>query len=44
MATGPLKPFATQTLDCDEEFSEFCENFTFSDTVFYYFLINYFDL
>lgn len=33
MAAGSSKQFATKALDCDEEFSEFCENFSFSDSV-----------
>ena len=33
MAAGSSKPFSTNSLDCDEEFSEFCENFSFSDEV-----------
>ncbi|CRL04719.1 CLUMA_CG017779, isoform A [Clunio marinus] len=32
MATACPKSFTSKTLDCDEEFSEYCENFTFSDT------------
>jgi hypothetical protein len=33
MATGSSKSFSTKSLDHDEEYSEFCENFAFSDTV-----------
>lgn len=38
MAAGPSKSFSTKSLECDEEFSEFCENFSFSDTVRNYIL------
>lgn len=33
MAAGSSNSFATKSHECDEEFSEFCENFTFCDTV-----------
>lgn len=33
MAAGSSNSFSTKSLDCDEEYSEFCENFSFSDTV-----------
>lgn len=45
MATGSSKSFSTKSLDCDEEYSEFCENFSFSDAVnkilFYFDLIDF---
>lgn len=33
MAAGSSKSFSTNSIECDEEFSEFCENFSFSNTV-----------
>lgn len=31
MAVNPSKSFSTKSLEFDEEFSEFCENFQFSN-------------
>lgn len=38
MASGPSKSLANNSIDGEEEFSDFCENFTFPGTVSYYFL------